>query len=38
MTPSVFWAMDAAIALVGGTLILLLRKRLQAALDPDLSA
>ena len=38
MSPSVFWAMDAAIALVGGTLILLLRKRLQAALDPDLSA
>jgi POT family proton-dependent oligopeptide transporter len=37
MSPSVFWAMDAAIALVGGTLILLLRKRLQAALDPDVS-
>jgi POT family proton-dependent oligopeptide transporter len=38
MSPSVFWAMDAAIAFVGGTLILLFRKRLQAALDPDLSA
>jgi hypothetical protein len=30
--------MDAAIAFVGGMLILLLRKRLQTALDPDLSA
>jgi hypothetical protein len=29
--------MDAALALVGGTLILLLRKRLQAALDPELT-
>ena len=32
MHPSVFWAMDAAIALAGGILILLFRKRLQAAL------
>jgi proton-dependent oligopeptide transporter, POT family len=37
MRPSVFWAMDAAIAFVGGMLILLFRKRLQAALDPDLA-
>ena len=37
MHPSVFWAMDAGIAFVGGMLILLFRKRLQAALDPDLA-
>jgi hypothetical protein len=30
--------MDAAIAFVGGMLILLFRKRLQAALDPDVAA
>jgi POT family proton-dependent oligopeptide transporter len=38
MNPSVFWAMDAGIAIVGGIVILLFRKRLQAALDPDVAA
>ena len=38
MHPSVFWAMDAAIALAGGILILLFRKRLQAALESDLAS
>lgn len=38
MHPSVFWAMDAAIALAGGILILLFRKRLQAALETDLAS
>jgi len=38
MHPSVFWAMDAAIGLAGGIIILLFRKRLQAALDPDVAA
>jgi POT family proton-dependent oligopeptide transporter len=38
MHPSVFWAMDAGIAFVGGMVILLFRKRLQAALDPDLAS
>jgi POT family proton-dependent oligopeptide transporter len=38
MSPSVFWAMDAGIAIVGGTVILLFRKRLQAALDPDVAS
>jgi len=38
MHPSVFWAMDAGIAIVGGMVILLFRKRLQAALDPDLAS
>ena len=37
MTPSVFWAMDAAIALTGGVVILLFRNRLQGALEPDLT-
>lgn len=36
MHPSVFWAMDAAIGLAGGIIILLFRKRLQAALEADL--
>ncbi len=35
MSPSTFWAMDAAIALVGATLILLMRKRLQIALEAN---
>lgn len=35
MTPSAFWAMDAAIAFVGATLILLFRKHLQGALETD---
>lgn len=38
MHPSTFWAMDAAIAVAGAAVILLLRKRLQAALEPDPSA
>ena len=38
MTPSVFWAMDAGIAIVGGMVILVFRKRLQAALEPDVAA
>jgi len=38
MHPSVFWVMDAAIALAGGILILLFRKRLQAALESDLAS
>ena len=38
MHPSVFWAMDAAIALAGGILILLFRKRLQATLESDLAS
>jgi POT family proton-dependent oligopeptide transporter len=38
MHPSVFWAMDAGIAIVGGMVILLFRKRLQAALDPGLAS
>lgn len=38
MHPSVFWAMDAAIALTGALLILLFRKRLQAALETDLAS
>jgi hypothetical protein len=29
--------MDAGIAIVGGIIILLFRKRLQAALDPELA-
>jgi hypothetical protein len=33
MTPSTFWALDAAIAAVGATLILLLRKPLQRGLE-----
>jgi POT family proton-dependent oligopeptide transporter len=38
MHPSVFWAMDSAIALAGALLILLFRKRLQAALESDLAS
>ncbi len=38
MHPSVFWAMDAAIGLAGGIIILLFRKRLQAALEDDLAS
>ena len=38
MHPSVFWAMDAAIGLAGGIIILLFRKRLQAALEADLAS
>lgn len=38
MHPSTFWAMDAAIAVAGAAVILLLRKRLQAALEPDPTA
>jgi POT family proton-dependent oligopeptide transporter len=38
MHPSVFWAMDAAIGLAGGIIILLFRKRLQAALESDLAS
>lgn len=34
MTPSAFWAMDAAIAVAGAAVILMLRKPLIAALDP----
>ncbi len=33
--PSTFWAMDAAIALVGATLILLFRKQLQRGLEAE---
>lgn len=35
MTPSTFWFMDAAIALVGAIVILLLRKPLQRGLEAD---
>ena len=35
MNPSTFWAMDAAIALVGATLILLFRKQLQRGLEAE---
>lgn len=38
MHPSTFWAMDAAIAVAGAAVILLLRNRLQAALEPDPTA
>ena len=38
MHPSVFWAMDSAIALAGALLILMFRKRLQAALESDLAS
>lgn len=38
MHPSVFWVMDSAIALAGGILILLFRKRIQAALESDLTS
>jgi len=38
MTPSTFWTMDAAIALAGAALILLLRKPLQRGLEGDLVA
>ena len=38
MHPSVFWAMDSAIAVTGALLILLFRKRLQAALETDLAS
>jgi POT family proton-dependent oligopeptide transporter len=38
MHPSAFWAMDAAIGLAGGIIILLFRKRLQAALESDLAS
>jgi POT family proton-dependent oligopeptide transporter len=37
MHPSTFWIMDSAIALAGGILILLFRKRLQAALESDVT-
>ncbi|MFM7028318.1 MAG: peptide MFS transporter [Chakrabartia sp.] len=37
MHPSAFWAMDAAIAVVGATILLLSRKRLQAALETGLA-
>lgn len=37
MTPSTFWAMDAAIGAVGATLILLLRKPLQRGLETGLN-
>ena len=33
MSPSTFWAMDAAIALVGAAVILLFRKQLQRGLE-----
>ena len=36
MTPSTFWAMDAAIAFVGAGLILVLRKPLQRGLEAEL--
>ena len=35
MAPSTFWALDAAIALVGAALILLFRKQLQQGLEAD---
>lgn len=35
MSPSAFWAMDAAIALVGAALILLFRKPIQRALEAN---
>ena len=38
MNPSTFWAMDAAIALAGAALILVLRKPLQQGLEADLVA
>jgi len=38
MNPSAFWAMDAAIALAGAALILVLRKHLQRGLEGDLTA
>ena len=34
MSPSQFWAMDAAIALAGAAVILMLRNWLRAGLDP----
>jgi len=37
MSPSTFWALDAAIAAVGATLILLLRKPLQRGLEAGLT-
>ena len=36
MNPSTFWAMDAAIAVVGSGLIIVLRKQLQQGLEADL--
>ena len=37
MAPSTFWLLDAAIAAVGATLILVLRKPLQRGLEADLT-